>query len=157
MEKGSSGVLVSDGVSVLLAKRNCNPNVSFPGHWSPFAGAIENGESAEEAAKRELFEESGIKVKGKLVFLKKISRSNDVDFFLYLYLVSEIPDPVIDFEHTEWGIFRIKSISASPLPMDQDIIDSVTSILGVGVNGIERVDPVTGKYRPPYTENPRPG
>lgn len=156
MEKGSSGVLVSDGVSVLLAKRNCNPNVSFPGHWSPFAGAIEKGESAEEAAQRELFEESGIKAEGKLVFLKKISRNNDMDFFLYLYLVSEIPNPVIDFEHTEWGIFNIKYISVSPEPMDQDIIDCVASILDVDINGIERVDPATGKYRPPYTENPRP-
>jgi 8-oxo-dGTP pyrophosphatase MutT (NUDIX family) len=156
MEKGSSGVLVSDGVYVLLAKRNCNPDVSFPGHWSPFAGAIESGECAEEAAKRELFEESGIKVKGKLTLLKKINRNSDGDFFLYLYMVPEIPAPVIDFEHTEWGIFRIENISVSPEPIDQDIVEAVASISDICINGIERVDPDTGKYRTPYTKNPRP-
>lgn len=156
MKKGSSGVLVSDGNFVLLAKRNCNPGVDFPGYWSLFAGAIEAGETAEEAAGRELFEESKIDAKGNLVLLQETSRKKYGDLFIYLYMVPEIPKPVIDFEHTEWGIFRIDTIGVSPEPIDRDIVNAVSKIPGMHVRGIERVDPISGKYRPPYAENPRP-
>ena len=128
MDALNAGILVTDGSNVLLAKRNCRPNVNFPGHWSPFAGAVEDGETPMEAAIRELFEESKIEPKGKVTFLKKISRKNRSDFYLYLLTVEKIPFPVLDFEHTEWGIFRINAIDFSPEPIDGDIVRCIKSI-----------------------------
>ena len=127
MDIRSAGVLVSDCTSVLLAKRNTSPQVKFPGYWAPFAGAIEAGESAEDAAKRELFEESRIKVKGELFLLSKVIQGHSL-FYLYLYKVQKIPFPVIDFEHTEWGVFNIDSISVSPTPIDVEIIKAIEMI-----------------------------
>jgi ADP-ribose pyrophosphatase YjhB (NUDIX family) len=119
MERRNAGIVVANDSHVLLAKRNCNPGVGFPGYWSPFAGAMERGETAKEAAIRELFEESKIEAKAEqLRFLGKIQRRECGPFSLFLYLVNEIPFPEIDSEHTEWGIFQIDTICVSPSPMD---------------------------------------
>jgi|TARA_B100001094_G_scaffold309845_1_gene343893 8-oxo-dGTP pyrophosphatase MutT (NUDIX family) len=127
MERKNAGIIVASDTQVLLAKRNCHPGVSFPGYWSPFAGAIEGGETPEEAAIRELFEESQIKVEGGVDFLGKTSGSGG-EFSLFLYKVKKIPYPVIDFEHTEWGIFRINSIGCSPEPMDSWVCSKILEL-----------------------------
>ena len=44
---------------VLLQLRDINECIAFPGHWGFFGGAIDDGESPEDAAKRELIEEIG--------------------------------------------------------------------------------------------------
>ncbi len=58
------GVIVLKGDSVLLVRRGKPPNV---GTWSLPGGAQEVGETAEEAGRRELLEETGVTV-GKLHF-----------------------------------------------------------------------------------------
>jgi ADP-ribose pyrophosphatase YjhB (NUDIX family) len=128
MEPENAGILVADEYNVLLAKRNTKPGVRFPGYWSPFAGAIEEGETPREAAVRELFEESEIKAEGRIEFLGKIKRGGYGLFFLFLYRVKGIPYPRIDSEHTEWGIFKMKSILSSPNPMDPWIVEEISKI-----------------------------
>lgn len=44
---------------VLLQLRDIKEGIAFPGHWGFFGGAIDDGESPEDAAKRELIEEIG--------------------------------------------------------------------------------------------------
>ena len=46
---------------VLLQLRDVKESISFPGYWGFFGGSIDNGETPETAAKRELFEEIGYK------------------------------------------------------------------------------------------------
>jgi ADP-ribose pyrophosphatase YjhB (NUDIX family) len=58
------GVIAIKGDSVLLVRRGKPPNI---GSWTLPGGAQEVGETAEEAARRELLEETGICV-GKLHF-----------------------------------------------------------------------------------------
>lgn len=58
------GVIVLKGDSVLLVRRGKPPNV---GSWTLPGGAQEVGETAEQAGRRELLEETGITV-GPLVF-----------------------------------------------------------------------------------------
>src|SRR5687768_13084732 len=48
-----------DGISVLLIQRRFPP---YQGHWALPGGFVEEEESLEEAVKRELLEETGIKV-----------------------------------------------------------------------------------------------
>lgn len=47
--------------AVLLQHRDDKPGVYYPGHWCYPGGVVKAGESFEEAAKRELFEETGYK------------------------------------------------------------------------------------------------
>ena len=58
MEK-SAGIIVISGSEVLLAHSTRSP---WFGSWMPPKGGIEEGESEEEAACREMLEECGIKV-----------------------------------------------------------------------------------------------
>lgn len=53
--------VIYDGGKILMLKRPDNAK-SFPGRWSLVAGKIENGERPDEAAVREIMEETQIKV-----------------------------------------------------------------------------------------------
>lgn len=56
--KGSFGIISKNG-KLLLGKRADSP---YQGLWCAFGGRVENGETPEEALKRELLEELGIKI-----------------------------------------------------------------------------------------------
>lgn len=47
--------------TVLLQLRDEKPEIAFPGHWGFFGGSVHHGELAQDAARRELFEELGLK------------------------------------------------------------------------------------------------
>ncbi|MCW4117010.1 NUDIX domain-containing protein [Aurantimonas sp. MSK8Z-1] len=49
-------ILVDDG-RYLMQLRDDRPGIFYPGHWGLFGGALEPGEGAEEALRRELREE----------------------------------------------------------------------------------------------------
>lgn len=67
--RGAGVILISNNMTVLLQYRNKN-NRWNQDSWSEFGGQIEEGETPEEAAKRELKEELGIKLVN-LKFFKK--------------------------------------------------------------------------------------
>lgn len=52
-----SVMLVNPQGQVLLQQRDHTPGILFPGHWTIFGGAVEPGESPDEAVRRELMEE----------------------------------------------------------------------------------------------------
>lgn len=61
-----AGVLLHRDGQVLLQHRDPNPAIRYPGHWAIFGGALEPGETAETAARREIFEELGLRLTGPL-------------------------------------------------------------------------------------------
>ena len=54
-------VLPVAGNRVLLQLRDMKEGIDFPGHWGFFGGGINCGETAEQAAQREIFEEIGFR------------------------------------------------------------------------------------------------
>ncbi|MDX2140360.1 MAG: NUDIX hydrolase [Chloroflexota bacterium] len=50
-------ILYSDDGRVLLQQRDDKPTIPYPGCWTFFGGALEAGETADEAIQRELMEE----------------------------------------------------------------------------------------------------
>lgn len=59
------GAIVFRGAEILLVKRGSEPN---KGRWSIPGGALETGETVEEAAARETLEETGVRVRAIAVF-----------------------------------------------------------------------------------------
>jgi 8-oxo-dGTP diphosphatase len=62
---GASIALVTQtelGRCVLAVQRTDTPNIPYPGCWEVPGGGAEPGESAEQCARREFFEETGIEV-----------------------------------------------------------------------------------------------
>jgi 8-oxo-dGTP diphosphatase len=75
----------------LMVYRNKKPNDMHLGKWNGLGGKLERGESPEECAVREIFEESGLHV-NKLIlkgFLTFPSFSNDEDWYAFVYLVRD--------------------------------------------------------------------
>ena len=56
------GLIVVDEKRYLMQLRSQKSGIFYPGHWGLFGGAVDAGESADQALLRELREELGIEV-----------------------------------------------------------------------------------------------
>ena len=75
---------------VLLLLRDNKPDISFPNHWTLVGGKVEDGETPEMAAHRELDEETGLRA--ALAFWKQYDRKHPqviVDQYIYLAKVDD--------------------------------------------------------------------
>lgn len=90
----AAGILFANGDRVLLLHRTDGQGWAFPG------GGIEDGENAEAAARRELFEETGIKHDGPLAQWTR-RQKDGVDFTTFLAQAPEGVDfvPQLNSEH----------------------------------------------------------
>jgi 8-oxo-dGTP pyrophosphatase MutT (NUDIX family) len=74
-------ILYREG-KVLLQHRDDDPAIASPGMWACFGGHIDEGEEPEDAALREIEEEVGFRISGKLepVF-HEVTAARELDFF----------------------------------------------------------------------------
>lgn len=82
----------------LMLHRTKKENDMHEGKWVGVGGKLEKGESPEECARREIFEETGLvvkelKLRGLLTFP---SFNNDEDWYGYLYVVEKFSGELID-------------------------------------------------------------
>jgi len=122
----NAGTAVFCGDSVLLVKRietyKGNP-VPFGGYWSIFCGSAKDKEEPLDTAYRELYEESKIvpeKIQ-KIRFFRSFFQQ-DEEFFFYTLEVDEFLNPDLNFEHTEFGWFKIRSLHSFPEKIDDQIL-----------------------------------
>jgi 8-oxo-dGTP diphosphatase len=66
IERRVAGVLLVDARGWLLMQLRGKDTLASPGQWSMPGGGIEPGETPEQAARRELLEETGLSVAGPL-------------------------------------------------------------------------------------------
>ncbi len=94
----AAGILfLTDDNQVLLLKRG--PGSDYPGHWCFPGGHEEEGESAEDAAKREAIEELGFLPAGQqIVLTRQITELSD--YTTFLQRVKEKFEPKTNGEHT---------------------------------------------------------
>lgn len=85
-------MLITDGGHVLLLRRADTGEWAFPG------GHIEPGESTEEAARRECWEEIGYRPSDLKLWTRRVA--DGVDFTTFLTHVPERFDPELNDEHT---------------------------------------------------------
>lgn len=124
MREVVSSALVSEG-RVLLLKRPAS-NRSYPGRWSLVAGKIEEGESPEEAAAREITEETGIVVGApeasmQPVYTREGATLWKVHPFLYR---AEGAVPVLNDENDAWEWVDPEAIdSRDNVPLTRFVVD----------------------------------
>jgi len=53
----ASAIVLVDGAGYLMQLRDSRPDIWYPGHWGLFGGALDPGETPEQALARELREE----------------------------------------------------------------------------------------------------
>ena len=125
-----SGVMIKYKNKVLLCKRRKDiPGTMLPNYWSVPCGYVEAKEGIKEAAIRETFEETQIKLKkNKVKFLSAFSAYGDNGvFYDYVCEVDEEIQPILDEEHSEWGYFTKDEI---PTPITEEMRNDVIKVLG---------------------------
>ena len=98
MTKLATICYIDNGKELLLLKRNKKPNDVHEGKYIGVGGKIEAGESPEECAIREIFEETGLKVhkmalKGIITFPEF---TPDHDWYTYVFRVTDFSGELID-------------------------------------------------------------
>lgn len=121
-----AGVALTFNGLVVLARRievcpHSKSAVKFGGFWSVFCGTIEANETVEEAAVREVLEETGLNIKKEK--LKHLGVIRELS--LFRYELPEYESINLDYEHTEYGYFKISQIHTSPSPVDEDIARAI--------------------------------
>lgn len=114
----------------LLGRRSKNCH-NLSGHWSMPCGMIDPGEMPEQAARREFFEETGVRALGEVKFLDDFIVKEDKYFALFSMEVNDLIFPSNDaidaIEHDEWGFFKIDKISL-PTPMTKETRNSILKL-----------------------------
>ena len=78
----AAGLIFKYGCSVLLGKRAAFCN-DLHGYWSMPCGAIDRGELPHEAAVREFYEETNVKLSGQASYLTKFTMKNGGLFYVF--------------------------------------------------------------------------
>ena len=106
-----AGVAVISEGQVLCVKRS-ETQGKYPIFWSLPMGGVEKGETFEEAAARELKEETMLDINPKsLVYLGTI-KDGKYNRLVKLYKadMDGKPEPTLDHEHSEWGYYNPKEL-----------------------------------------------
>lgn len=114
--------------SVILSKRITTHEgkpVNFGGYWSPFAGTIEEGETPQECAIRELEEESQFSINPNKVFFQNLIKRKDNKYLaFFIGVLDKFPKITLDYEHTEFNIFKLDELEKVK-PLDKDILENL--------------------------------
>ena len=100
----------SDGSVLLLKRGGVEGKDNFVGHWALPGGGAESGETADQCARREAFEEMGGNDEsmreqietGKRKMLSETDTPNGMRFTTFLHEVFQKFEPQLNAEHTEW-------------------------------------------------------
>lgn len=100
-------ILYDSEKSFLLQHRSKNAKL-LPGYWAFFGGGIKEGETREEAVRREALEEINCKVKAPQLVHEQYFREGDTKGYLYVYVeaFNEDKKRLKLQEGQAWGWFK---------------------------------------------------
>ena len=125
-----AAALIFENGKVLGTRRGNSP-YPYLAHKFEFAGGkIEKGERGEDAVKRELEEELGLKVKVENLFSVTNFTYPDFSITLYLYECSMLSGFVLK-EHEEYAFFSPSELNASEwAPADAEVLETIKRVFG---------------------------
>lgn len=128
-----AGTLVTQAGRILMCKRNIEPR---KGLWTLPAGFMENGESLDEAARRETLEETRLQVRTtSLHAVFSLPHINQVYVFLCAEVVSGEPAPTPESS-------EVRMIAPEEIPWDQIAFPTVARALRFHLGDIEAAPPL---------------
>ena len=126
------GVMLLKGGKILLGKRHvdsgkADSELHGEGSWTMPGGKIEFGESFEDVAKREIYEETGIRLNNVRVICVNNDK-NEYAHFVTIGLFSEEfegePKVMEPDEIVEWGWFSIDDLPSPIFPQSVNILEN---------------------------------
>lgn len=103
VKKNALAAIINNDNQILLLRRNPNVEMWQPGKWALVGGAVEEGETPEEAVKREIKEETGLDVNK---FKEKFTIQRSSDSIEYIFIAKFDGDPYnikLNWEHINYG------------------------------------------------------
>jgi 8-oxo-dGTP pyrophosphatase MutT (NUDIX family) len=102
-------IVTDDGL--LMHHRDDKPGIANPGCWAGFGGAVEDGETVEEALRREVAEETGLVVTDPAFLIDAVDYEGDGRLVSLFYVVGDFrPDDIDLREGAGVGIHRIEDL-----------------------------------------------
>ncbi len=93
--KAAMLLIVTDN-GLLLHHRDDKPGIANPGCWAGFGGAVEEGESVEQALRREVLEETGLEIESAAFLTSEVDHEGDGRDVSLFYVVGDYRPEDID-------------------------------------------------------------
>jgi 8-oxo-dGTP diphosphatase len=107
---------VKQGGKTLMVHRNKKANDVHKGKWNGLGGKFEPGESPEDCVIREVFEESGLKIKDPPVWLFVLSQfAHNEDWYAFVFTAHEFEGVLIDSHEGELAWIDDEELLSLPL------------------------------------------
>ena len=106
--RASMLLIVTEDGGLLLHHRDDKPEIPNPDCWAGFGGAVEEGESVEDAVLREVREETGLQIVDPIFLTEAVDHEGDGRAVSLFYIVGEVRPEDIDLsEGAGVGVHRI--------------------------------------------------
>jgi 8-oxo-dGTP diphosphatase len=110
-------LIVTDG-GLLMHHRDDKPGIANPDCWAGFGGAVEDGETVEEAVLREVREETGLAIKDPVFLTDAVDHEGDGRLVSLFYVVGDYRPEDIDLHEGAGvaiqGIADLSSLKVTP-------------------------------------------
>ncbi len=144
------GVVVEDRGFILLGQRASGP---FSGQWCLPGGKIDQGESVQECAKRELLEETGLDAQGPITLMSlsaEIDREKDFHSFTFGTFVQSVvgelrnPEP---HKFSGWGWYQIRELPDNLFPPTRNVLQAYADWHQLKLPAIAPDEMLPGEFR----------
>ncbi len=109
-------LIVTEDRRLLLHLRDDKPGIPHPGCWSGFGGAVEDGESAVDGVRREVFEETGLRIADPVFLTEEVDAEGDGRLVALFYVVGRIaPDDIDLREGAGVGVYGVGELDRLPV------------------------------------------
>jgi 8-oxo-dGTP pyrophosphatase MutT (NUDIX family) len=103
-------LIVTNG-GLLMHHRDDKPGIANPGCWAGFGGAVEDGETVEEALHREVAEETGLVISDPVFLTDAVDHEGDGRLVSLFYVFGNFrPDDIDLHEGAGVGIHRVEDL-----------------------------------------------
>ncbi len=121
-----AGIIIENSKGEILLQLRDEKVKDFPNHWVLLGGGLENGESPEQTAKREIKEETGIEL-GNLKHFKNFSYRQFNQAFFYKKMDLD-PSEIVLKEGKEIRFFSKKDITGLKFGFNiREVVESFLS------------------------------
>ena len=101
-------LIVTEDGGLLLHHRDDKPEIPNPDCWAGFGGAVEEGETVEDAVLREVREETGLQIADPIFLTDAVDHEGDGRTVSLFYIVGDVRPEDIDLnEGAGVGVHRI--------------------------------------------------
>jgi len=124
---------------LLLQHRTENAPV-LPGYWAFFGGGIQEGETPEDAVRREAVEELNYKLKAPLFFIRQYFKTDTNEGYMYVYIEAFNEDKsfLTLQEGQGWGWYNeSETDSLKMINHDREVIKLINQYLDSKINSSE--------------------